>query len=209
MLNKLNGSYQYKLALISFLTITFAIVSVNAADNASLKDLSSRQYAAVINNLKQKLENDLATNKVELKISNISESRLATNQIKLAGSALCVLNADDNQLPMNFAVVINNDNNEIVDVTYKFIKLAESASSPSDTEQTLMQEIMTQIHHDYKTDNIVISIDNFETADTAGDKKIFTGYGEVRIGDLSWQKIIFQLTMDDKKTAKNVTYKLK
>ena len=76
-------------------------------------------------------------------------------------------------------------------------------------EEFLMKELMKQIRADYKTDNIVIALDGVENNTIFSGKKEFTGIGEVRIGDLEWNKTKFAVEVDTKGKATKVAYDVK
>ena len=72
----------------------------------------------------------------------------------------------------------------------------------------MMKEIMKQISRDYKTREIVIAIDNFESSDSLENKVQYKGVGEVKIGEIQWSRINFNVVLNSDKTAAKIEYKI-
>jgi hypothetical protein len=75
-------------------------------------------------------------------------------------------------------------------------------------EEILMKELMKKISQDYKTTNITIAIDGFEQERISIDKNEFKGKGEVKIGEVEWNTISFDVVLDEDKNPTKIEYKI-
>jgi hypothetical protein len=195
-MNKTINLFNFK----SFLLVAFCLFTVS---NVFATSASEKNYQIVVKNLSQKLQNDLGNNNVRLKLTNVEEYKISKTEIGLTGSGDCIV-ANDNQMPIKFEVKLNTVNQSVSEIVYDFVE-NPAAYAPTSTEDVLMKELMKQIKNDYKTENIVIAIDAVE--DVGSEK--FLGVGEVRIGDLMWNKIKFDVVLDaETKRANKIVYKL-
>lgn len=205
MKNK-NAAINLSLILAIFLslnTISFA-VEKGKKDVVYPKSVA-RDYSAITQNLSQKLKTDLAENNLTVKLKNVEEAQISTKEIIVKGEATCILPTENTQLPLQFEAKLNKTNNAFEDVTYVFV---ESEYAPSAGEEVLMKELMKQISSDYKTDQITIAIDGFETVKINENQKSVKGLGEVRVGDLVWNKITFDVVINGDNKASKVEYKI-
>jgi hypothetical protein len=186
--------------------MTFAVFSVQANPNNSLK--AERYKDAIIQRLTEKLRVDLADNTVEVKLSAVKDNTISKSQIDFDGNALAVVKADKTELPFQFTAKVNVNNQSVEDIDYQFVETT-SEFAPVAAEDNLMKELMTQISKDYKTTNIVIAIDGFDAAQLTSNETKYEGLGEVRIGEVEWRKIKFNVVFDSQtKTATKITYDL-
>lgn len=193
---KFFGFKSLLIAAICFLAFTGAFASTTKEKINSL----------VVENLSKKLKNDLAVEKVTVELKNVTENKISANEIALNGTANCVLIADE--MPISFEAKINLANQTVSDIVYDFVE-PKTEFEPTTGEEVLVKELMKQISKDYKTNNIVIAIDGTENLSASADEKQIAGVGEVRIGDLVWNKIKFVVVLDEeKRTAKQVVYKV-
>lgn len=197
-MNKQINFYGFKSLLVA--VICFLAFSSASASN------KEENYSLVAENLSAKLRNDLAVEDVKVELKNVREYKISAGKVGFRGEGKAVLIAD--QLPLRFDVKINIANRSISELAYDFVEPA-SEFAPSTNEEFLMKELIKQISKDYKTDNIVIAIDGMENVAIAGEAKEFAGIGEVRIGNLVWNKIKFDVVLDTKnKSARKVVYKI-
>lgn len=193
------------------LTVTFLFssiaVSANNLDVASAKGVSEKTLSAIAANLSKKLQADLADSSVKVKINGIEKQELSKTIVDLKGTAFCLLQSENNQLPIRFEAKINARTQEIADINYSFVE--ENAEfAPTTTEEILMKELMKQVSADYKTESVVIAIDGFEIVQSA-DGKEYKGIGEIKIGEVEWSKINFDVVLGlDNKPAK-IKYDIK
>lgn len=187
---------------------TFLILAVCLISSSSVFALSEKNHRLVEQNLSRKLQSDLAIDNINVKLNNVEEREISKNEVGLTGDAVCVLTDDNKRLPIKFEVTVNPVNQSVTDVRYDFVS-TDSEFAPSRNEEVLMKELMKQISRDYKTKNIVIAIDGFENVgNTSGEKKL-SGVGEVRIGDLVWNKIKFDVVLDTQtQQANKIVYKV-
>jgi hypothetical protein len=197
----------FKFNILLTLTFSFA-VNVFAINNdvPALKKKLTFDYSMIENDLSEKLKVDLAENNLKIKFGNVEEIRLTNNLIEIKGQAFCVLPTENTQLPINFEAKVNTLRKTVADVQYKFV---ESDYAPSADEEILMRELMKQISRDYKTDQITISIDGFETINDANSQKELKGIGEIKIGEVEWNKINFDVVLNAEKKATKITYDIK
>ena len=72
-----------------------------------------------------------------------------------------------------------------------------------------MKNLLQKIAADYKTENVVIAIDGFDTENTAGNHKEFKGLAEIRVGEVEWKRIDFNIVLNDENKASKVEYSLR
>jgi hypothetical protein len=203
-----NQSGFRKLNIIILSLTVLAVLAVQVKPNepatASLK--IDRYKNGIIQKLTEKLRTDLADKTVEVKLNAVQDNEISKSQIEFDGHALAIVKADKTELPFEFTAKVNLNNQSVEDVNYKFVETA-SEFAPSMAEDSLMKELMVQISKDYKTTNIVISIDGFDTARLTSNATKYDGFGEVRIGDLEWRKIKFNVVLDaQNQTAMKILY---
>ena len=198
-MNKQNKFFVFK--CFTSLAICF-FVSANVFAANSVKE----NYSIVVKNLSKKLQNDLADQTVTVKLMNVEQYTISKNQIGIKGEGVCVSSAQNNQLPIKFDAKFDAAKQIVSDIKYDFVEYSAAAPefSPTSTEEFLMKELMKQISKDYKTDNIVIAIDDFEDVSKLSDKRKYTGIGEIRIGSFVWNKIKFDVTLENQAASKVV-----
>lgn len=200
-MNKQSNLFGFK----SFLIFAFCLmISISAFASAT----GEKNYQLVTRNLSEKLQSDLANDNVTVKLNKVEEYKISKNEIGLKGDGICLMTDNNNQLPIQFDVKVNTVNQSVSEVKYDFVESA-SEYAPTSNEEILMQELMKQISRDYKTENIVIAIDAFENVANSSNGKEFTGIGEVRIGDLVWNKIKFDVVVNPQtQKANKIVYKV-
>jgi hypothetical protein len=196
------------LSFKSFVIAVFCLLTFSSVSVASTNEQLT--YSLVVSNLSTKLKTDLAQTDVSVKLTNVKQQKVSENEINVKGNGLAVLTADNNQLPIRFAATINVAQKSVSEISYDFVE-AESAPAyaPTSDEEFLMKTLMKQISRDYNTDNIVIALDGVEGKSSLSNLKEFSGVGEVRIGDLEWSKIKFDVVIDEKGKASKVIYDVK
>lgn len=206
----------YKLNLIAAVIFSFALdtfaAPLGGADAFSPKSGTAFNYSLLANDLSQKLKIDLAENNLRVKIENIEETRLANNLVEVKGKAFCVLPADKTQLPINFEAKFNTAKQTLNDIQYVFVESDNVESdnyAPNADEEVLMKELMKQVSRDYKTDQITIAIDGFETSKAANNQSNLKGIGEIKIGEVGWNKIRFDVMLDAGQKATKIVYDIK
>ena len=197
--------YLYDLIKLNILIIILALLFACAIQaNASVK--VDRYKTAIVQKLTEQLRADLADRTVEVKLNDVRDTEISKSRVDFNGKALAVVINDKTELPFQFTAQVNLSNQIIEDVSYQFIE-ANSEFAPSLAEDNLMKGLMNEISKDYKTTNIVISIDGFDAAQTTNFQTKYEGIGEVRIGDFEWRKIKFSVVLDSKNgTATRVLY---
>ena len=189
-------------ALILTLIFAFAVFAANA--NAA--KIGARNISLITDDLSRKLKVELAETNLKVKLGAIEEKKLTTHIVEVKGQAYCVLPADNTQLPISFTAKVNIAAQSVADVQYAFV---ESNFAPAAEEEVLMKELMKQISVDYKTDQITIAIDGFETLDAANNQKNLKGIGEVKIGEVEWNKINFDVILGADKKPTKIVYSIK
>ena len=197
-----------KINLMILALIAFAAFSIeakaNTNSNAGLK--IDRYKNAIIQKLTEKLRVDLADNNVEVRMSDVRNNEISNSRINFDGEALAVIKDDKTELPLQFTAKVNLNKQSVEDVDYKFVE-ASPEFAPSEIQGNLMTTLMEQISKDYKTTNIVIAIDNFDTSKITSDQTKYEGTGEVRIGDFEWRRINFDVVLDSQnQTATKILY---
>ena len=193
------------LALVAFATFSIE-AKANTSTNAGLK--IDRYKNAIIQKLTEKLRVDLADNNVEVMMNEVRNNEISNSRINFDGEALAVVKDDKTELPLQFTAKVNTAKQSVEDVDYKFVEAAPDYA-PSEIQGNLMTNLMTQISKDYKTTNIVIAIDNFDTDKINSDQTKYEGTGEVRIGDFEWRRISFNVVLDSQnQTATKIVYEV-
>ena len=188
------------LSLFAFATV----FASNGKDVAKSNVSSSRTSTLVVQNLTKILKTDLVQENIAVNLGNLEQTAISNNEVTLQGNATCVLPVENTQLPIMFEAKFNLAKQTIDDIKYTFV---ESEYTPTSEEEILMKELMQQISRDYKTQDIVIALDNFESS--VGNKLRYKGIGEVKIGAIQWSKIAFDVTLNSNKTAAKIEYKIK
>ena len=195
----------YDLIKLNIVIVVLALLAA-AAIQASGSVRTDRYQAAITQKLTEKLRVDLADQSVQVKLNTVSEKEISSTLADFDGQALAVVVNDKTELPFQFTAKVNLNNQNIEAIEYKFVE-TEAGFAPSAAEDSLMKELMTKISKDYDTTNIVISIDGFDTAKLTTSETKYQGIGEVRIGDLEWRKIKFDVVLDSQNsTATKVLY---
>lgn len=168
----------------------------------------SKTVAIIAENLSRKLKNDLAKQDISVKFTSVHEYKISANQVGIKGDGVCLISAENNQLPIRFDAKLDTRKQSVSDIKYDFVEPAASYA-PTSNEEILMQELMKRISKDYGTQNIVIAIDGYEDVSSLTDQKEFAGVGEVRIGDFVWNKIKFDVVLNpENKAASKIVYKV-
>lgn len=176
-------------ALVAVLISLTAVSAVSAKAPVSI----------AVEALSQKLKSDLAVPTVDLKVGKVASRNITKNTVLVTGSGAA------NGSPIKFDVRINK--NIPVDVVYVFPEAP--AMTAADSEDVLTHNLLKQLNKDYKTTNLVVSIDGFDAADAQNGAKHFKGTGEVRVG-FDWSRIEFDVTMDAKtNTPTAIKYQIK
>ncbi len=66
---------------------------------------------------------------------------------------------------------------------------------------------MIRIGTDYKTDSIVLALNGFEIVSATNGKQ-YAGTGEIKIGEVEWSKIKFDVVLDENNSAAKIGYKI-
>lgn len=191
--------------VICLLSTFLSFANNKDSDIAATKNVSSKTLSIAAENLTKRLQQDLVTENVRIKFTNVTQYPISKSQVGLKGEGFCVLTKENNQLPIRFDVKVDNLRKDVLEVKYDFLQFEEpSEFAPTATEEILTKELMKQISRDYNTQDVVVAIDGFEKIE--GEKIL--GNGEVRVGGM-WKKIKFDVALDElKPQAKKVIYKL-
>lgn len=194
----------FKFAVTNFLLVLiFSAISIFA--NNSTVD-SDKDMALITQNLSAKLNADLVSNNVSVVFKTIEKTQISNTETIVKGDALAIVPSDNTQLPLKFEAKVNPVAEVVDDVAYAFV---ESNYAPSTDEEFLMKHLLKKIAADYKTEEVVIAIDGFETQNATQNQKEYKGTAEVRVGEVEWKKINFDVLLNAKNEASKVEYKLK
>jgi hypothetical protein len=147
--------------------------------------------------LSQRLQNDLAVQTVQVHLNAVKKQPISRTELLVKGTGTA------NNLPIKFDVKVNTARNAAADVQYDFVDAA-NGTAEADSENAVAQSLLAKLNQDFKTDNIVVAVDGFETLNQNGTK-IYKGTGDVRVG-FDWSKISFDVIVG---TAKNSTISVK
>lgn len=193
-----------KFKITNFLLVLIFSVAAVFAGNLTADD--KKAVNLVAQNLSAKLKTDLITDSVFVKFKNVEKSTVLNGEVVLKGEALAVLPKEKTELPLKFEANINLVEEIVNEVEYVF---DETNYAPTTEEEYLMRHLLKKIAADYKTENVVLAIDGFETKNAAVSQKEFKGLAEVRIGEVEWKRIDFDIVLNDRNEAAKVEYKLR
>lgn len=195
-MNRQNNFFAFRTLFI--LSICLLTVST------SFPAVSEKNHQLLTKELSQRIRTDLSDNNASVELKKIKQYAISKNGIGLKGDEVCV--AGENRMSLQFDVRVNTPLQEVSEINYNFVENAADYAPTSD-EDILMKELMTQISRDYKTNNIVIAIDRVNDDGIVGGERKLTGIGEVRIGDLVWTNIKFDVALNaNTQKAKKVVY---
>lgn len=208
-MNKRTNFFNFKV-FVAALFCFFVFSNVFAASTTAAADKLARSLVAT--NLSAQLKRDLAKSDVTVKLSNVNQEQISKNTIAIKGDAFCLFDNEDIGLPVRFEAKIDVAQKTVSNIDYDFVEASTAAApeyAPTSNEEFLMKELMKQISRDYKTENIVVALDGVEGNQSSIGEKQFTGAGEVRIGDLEWNRIKFNVVVDQSGRAKKIVYDVK
>ncbi|HEX8367950.1 MAG TPA: hypothetical protein VF604_05370 [Pyrinomonadaceae bacterium] len=210
-----NKYFNHLRLLLVFFLFTFSVITATAkpkdvsASKAMLGDDETFSIAA--RGLTRKMETDLVLNNIKVKFAKVERYSISKSQIGLRGAGSCQLGEEDSALPINFDVKINVNNKNVADVAYNFVEAEEivESNSMSENETFVTRRLLEKIKADFKTENIVVAIDYLNDKNLDNGTKAFTGAGEIRLGDMVWKKISFEIAAgSENQTDAAVKYKI-
>jgi hypothetical protein len=187
---------------LKILFLFFLFVFGAASASAKTNDVSGNAilsadetYSIAAKGLVKKMETDLVLTDIKVKFVKVERYAVSNRQVGIRGEGSCQLGAEDNALPINFDVKINVNNRNIADIAYNFVEAEETseANSLSENETYVTRQLLEKIKSDFKTENIVVAIDYLNDKNLENGAKAFTGAGEIRLGDMVWKKISFEI----------------
>ncbi len=193
-----------QITLSTLLLILTISVSATLAANVNIEN--DKTLAKVGQDLSAKLKADLVTEKVSVKFTNVEKNAGTNSETVFKGEALAILPNEKTELPIKFEATVNTSSEIVNNVEYAFV---ESSYAPTTDEEFLMKHLLQKIAADYKTENVVIAIDGFDTANTNGNQKEFKGLAEIRVGEVEWKRIDFDVVVNDENKASKVEYSLR
>jgi len=194
----------FKFAFTNFLLVlTFSTISIFAS-NFNID--SDKDVALITQNLSAKLKADLVSNNVSVVFKTVEKTQVSNTETIVKGDALAIVPNDNTQLPLKFEAKINPVAEVVNDVAYEFV---ESNYAPSTDEEFLMKHLLKKIAADYKTEEVVIAIDGFDTQNSIENQKEYKGTAEIRVGEVEWKKINFDVMLNARNEASKVEYSLK
>jgi hypothetical protein len=213
MMTTTNKYFNHLNLLLVFFLFTFSatVATAKPGDAFTKTTLSADEtYSIAARGLVKKMENDLVLNDIKVKFVKAERYAISKSQIGIRGEGSCQLGAEDNALPINFDVKINVNNRNIADVAYNFVEAEEAgeSNSLSENETFVTRQLLEKIKADFKTENIVVAID-YLNENLNNGAKAFTGAGEVRLGDMVWKKISFEVAAESQnQNGATVKYKI-
>ena len=184
--------------------IAAVIITVISALGVFANEKDQAAINIAVKGLSQRLQSDLAMSKVSVKLGRVENLAVATDKTVVSGFG--TVDAAKN-VSLNFNVVVNPIKMSVVEVSYDIVSpIAVEAKSA--TENFLMKQVMGKIKNDYKTDDIVIAIDGFETVKSIDGSTNYVGVAEIRVA-MEWTRIEFDVQKGAKASAaQEVKYKV-
>jgi hypothetical protein len=194
--NKLHG-FNFLLGAISIVLSfsVFATANTNSTANAA------RSSQIALEALSNKIKSDTGIKDVSLKFEKVNQYNVSKSAIGVKGNARYFINSEF-VAPLTFDVKVNTTDFSVANINYDFEDADDTVAVGSQIEENVTQKLLKQIGNQFKTANVVISIDNLETQENQ-----LKGTGEVRIGDFEWRRIEFDAALNKKGVAA-VKYKI-
>lgn len=191
-MNKLKN---FNFWLVAIVFVLFITGLTNAAPN-------SGKYKRIADSLTTQMQIDMSDKTLNVEITRASEMQISKDKQTLFGDAYytSAKNAEEH-IPMYFEAEFNSKTNKISIVDYTFLD-----SESQINENYLQRLILKQLGSDYKTDNVVLSIDNIGQITEASNTEKFRGVGVARIGGMVWKQIKFEVSLNS--DSEKVIYKL-
>jgi hypothetical protein len=189
---------------VSVSLILFLAASVVWANNN--KFANDKAVSLVTQNLAARLKAELAQENLSLELMRVQKTALSKNEMLLTGNAFCILKEENTQLPISFEAKVNLSKQAVDAVVFDFL---EGEFVPAYDEEILTKNLLKQISRDYKTNSVVIALDGFEASENLSNQKEFKGSAEVKIGEVEWKRIDFDVLMTRENTPIKVTYSVK
>ncbi|CAN5536749.1 hypothetical protein BH10ACI1_BH10ACI1_34280 [soil metagenome] len=186
--------------------VTLILLLVLAASSASAKNNkydNDRTVSLVIKNLSAKLNRELAPQNVTLDVKDVETASFTHNEMILSGNASCLLKETATTLPITFEAKFNTSKQAVEEIKYTFL---DSEYAPTTEEDFLTTHLLNQLSIDYKSQEVVIAIDNYELKEVIAGVKEYKGSADIRVGQLEWRKINFDVFMTENKTPVKVEY---
>lgn len=184
--------------------ITAVIITVLSTLSVFANERDQAAINIAVKGLSQKLQSDLALNKINVKLGRVENLSVAADKTVVSGFG--TVNAAKN-VSVNFNVVVNPIKMSVVEVSYDIVSPV-AVEAKSATENFLMKKVMGKIKNDYKTDDIVIAIDGYETVKSIDGSTNYVGVAEIRVA-MEWTRIEFDVQKGAKSdAAQEVKYKV-
>lgn len=207
-----NTTFKFK-GIISALFFMLFAANASLLANVNAAALGRAESIAIASKeLSKKLQNDLVLKSVSIKFSKSEQYAVSKNQIGIRGEGTCRLDGEANDLPLNFDVVIDVNKLSASDVKYVFLNMEGTVNEKSvlTPEDIITNKLLQQIKKDFKTENIVLSIDYLNDQAFANGDKGFNGGGEIQVNGMGWRKFSFDVKAEDEKTKFSIMkYSLK
>lgn len=186
----------------SYINLKFwltAAIFILFITNISAAAVNSKNYVLVADRLAALMSKDLADRSLKVEIIRASEMEMSKNRRIFFGEAMYISGKAERQTPVYFEAVV--DKNTVAMVDYTFLEDAAGAS-----DVFLQKLLLKKLGADYRTDEIVISIDDVERIRDPDRTEKFRGFGEARIGSLIWKKIRFEIRLAE--DGEKILYRL-
>jgi len=194
--NKLHG-FNSLLAILAAVLTFSGFATANTASKANY----ARSSKIALEALSNKIKTDTGISDVSVKFEKVNQYNVSKSTIGVKGNAKYFINSEF-VTPLTFDVKVDATTLRVVNINYDFEDADDTVAVGSPVEENITQKLLKQIGNQFKTANVVISIDNLETLENQ-----LKGTGEVRIGDFEWRRIEFDATLI-KKGVGRVKYKI-
>ncbi|MDQ4120307.1 MAG: hypothetical protein M3209_02425 [Acidobacteriota bacterium] len=195
-INKLHGFNFLLAALTTILSFT-VFAAASTVSNANY----ARSSQIALEALSNKIKSDSGVKDISLKFEKVNQYNASKSAIGVKGNARYFINSEF-VAPLTFDVKLDAAKLNVLHINYDFEDADDTIAIGSPVEENITQRLLKQIGNQFKTANVVISIDNLETLENQ-----LKGTGEVRIGDFEWRRIEFD-AMLNKKGVAAVKYKI-
>lgn len=188
---KQNNLLKNFIPVLVILFLGFSALNISAKGKLD----NDETVALVIKNLTAKIKKEMSPQNISVNFVNVEKRAGSRNEVVLSGSGSCLIKESNALIPIEFEAKLNTANGTVKNISYTFL---DSEFAPPTEEDFLMKHLLNQIGKDYKTTEVVIAINGYETKENELRQKEFVGTAEVRIGQLEWRKINFDvITADD------------
>ncbi len=210
MFNKKNSTN-----LLSLVTLVFCIAILLTANIFSMPAKKLNYSYKALNNmvsekLKYKLQEDLFEEDLIVKIKTINGNQNSDDRFEMKGEAIYMFPKSNIKVPIRYEAQISLREREVKELNYDFVETkSEYEYAPTNIENVIMDSLLKKVSAEYKTEDVVMALDDEKNSIISEDQKTYKGFGYIQINNKEWKKVQFTIELSlSGKDARKVFYKL-